>query len=118
MLVKQEMLNTYTVLLKYHNIASQKLHLRVKNTQLSRGVTTLRKSKVLFLELLLVQCHSSFTQHVDIVSPPLLAQKYVFIRCPDIQTPDNVINNENQALHQVESLGTEWISVTSVTLIR
>lgn len=54
----------------------------------------------------LVQCHSSFAHHVDIVSPPLLARKYIFIRCPDIQTPDNVINDENQALHQEsEELG-------------
>ena len=92
-LVKQEMLNTYTVLLKFHNIISQKLQLRVEDTQFSRGVITLLKSKLLFLELQLVQCHSSFAHHVDIVSPPLLARKYIFIRCPDIQTPDNVIND-------------------------
>ena len=75
-LVKQEMLNTYTFLLKYHNKIGQKLQLRTEDTQFSRGVVTLLKSK-LFLELQLVQCHSSFAQHVDILSHPLLAQKYI-----------------------------------------
>ena len=74
-LVKQEMLNTYTFLLKYHNKISQKLQLRTEDTQFSRGVVTL-KSKLLFLELQLVQCHSSFAQHVDILSPPLLKTTY------------------------------------------
>ena len=51
------------------------------------GVITLLKSKLLFLELQLVQCHSSFSQHIEIVSPPSAARTYVFDGSLELHQP-------------------------------
>lgn len=86
-LVKQEMLNTYTFLLKHHNLIVQRLEQRTDSTTFNMGVITLLKSKLLFLELQLVQCHSSFSQHVEVTSPPSVAQRYVFDGSLDLHLP-------------------------------
>lgn len=114
-LVKREMLSTYNFLLKHHNLILQKLQQRNDDTQFNRGVVTLLRSKLLFIELQLVQCHSSFSSHVEITAPPSIAQNFVFDTSLDIFSLHEIMHIESPHHQSYQGLGNNLDELESLS---
>ena len=89
------MLSTYSFLLEHHYLILQKLQQRNDDTLFNRGAVALLRSKLLFIELQLVMCHSSFFSHVEITAPPSVAQNFVFDTSLDIFSLQEIMHTES-----------------------